>query len=385
MPSPLTVDVVVAGAGIFGAATALALAVEGSPRVLLLDAWGVGNPRATSGDHTRVWRTCYGEKCLYSRWAWESLAFWKHWEMECGQRLLTPTGVLWLTGDDPTFATATQRCLAGLGIPLESWRAGEAASRFPQFSGIADRAALWEPLGGVLFARRACLALAELFTRAGGAIETAAVRPPESSNANGRRLLSIALEDGRHVSAGTFVFACGPWLREMFPAVLGQRLRVTRQELFYFAPPNESAEFDPGRFPTWIDEGTRAGQEFSFYGMPTLDGALKIASDNRGPEFDPTHGDRNISRAGLAETREYLAQRFPALADAPLVDSRVCQYEQTPDSHLILDRHPLWDNVWIAGGGSGHGFKLAPAVARCLVAAIRSTDSGGIPGEVRLK
>jgi glycine/D-amino acid oxidase-like deaminating enzyme len=119
--------------------------------------------------------------------------------------------------------------------------------------------------------------------------------------------------------------------------------------------------------------------------MPALEGAVKIASDNRGPEFDPTQGDRNISRAGLSEAREYLAQRFPALADAPLVDSRVCQYEQTPDSHLIVDRHPAWDNVWIAGGGSGHGFKLAPAVARCLVAAIGSTDSGGIPDEVRLK
>jgi glycine/D-amino acid oxidase-like deaminating enzyme len=167
-------------------------------------------------------------------------------------------------------------------------------------------------------------------------------------------------------------------------------LRVTRQELLYFARPQGSAEFDPGAFPTWIEEGTRAGQEFSFYGMPALEhdlkpGTIKIASDNRGPEFDPTNGDRNISQAGIAQAREYLTRCLPALADAPLVDSRVCQYEQTPDSHLIVDRHPEWDNVWIAGGGSGHGFKMAPQMAQCLVAAITSTDSRDLPDEVRFK
>jgi sarcosine oxidase len=378
--SHLTADVAVAGAGIFGVSTALTLVQRGVSRVLLLDAWGVGNSRATSGDHTRVWRTAYGKKCLYSRWAWESLPLWKHWEAESGQRLFTPTGVLWIGGDDPEFPSATRPCLTELGIPLESWTAGEASARFPQFAGIEDRTALWEPLAGVLHARRACLALAEMFKRDGGMIETAAVLPPEGQPG---RLSSIALEDGRTVCAGAFVFACGPWLLQMFPSLLGQRMRVTRQELFYFAPPLGSTEFDPGRFPTWIEEGTHAGQEFSFYGMPALDGAVKVASDNRGPEFDPTHGDRNVSRAGLDQARQYLAQRFPALADAPLVESRVCQYEQTPDSHLIVDRHPAWDNVWIAGGGSGHGFKMAPAMAQCLVAAMASTDS--IPSEVRLK
>jgi sarcosine oxidase len=309
------------------------------------------------------------------------MPLWKRWESESGERLFTPTGVLWLAGDDPEFSVATQQCLAQLGVPLELWRAGEAAGHFPQFAGIEDRTALWEPLAGVLHARRACLALADLFSRGGGILETAAVIPPREESG---RLSSITLDDGRTVSAGTFVFACGPWLRELFPRLLGERMRVTRQELFYFAPPPGSTEFDPGRFPTWLEEGHRAGQEFSFYGMPALDGAIKLASDVRGPEFDPTHGDRNISPTGLDEARQYLAQRFPALADAPLVESRVCQYEQTPDSHLIVDRHPAWDNVWIAGGGSGHGFKLAPRMAQCLVAAMTSTDSV-ISNDVRLK
>ena len=64
----------------------------------------------------------------------------------------------------------------------------------------------------------------------------------------------------------------------------------------------------------------------------------------------------------LQDIREYIAFRFPALRDAPLLETRVCQYEQTPDSNFILDRHPANENVWIAGGGSGHGFKHGPAV-----------------------
>jgi len=362
------VDVAIAGAGMFGLATALTFAENGA-HVVLFDRWGVANARATSNDHTRVWRTAYGPKRLYSRWARESLEVWKRWEAECGEQLFQQTGVLWLEGDDPEFASATRAALDALGIPYESLAAGRAASRFPQFSGIEDRRALWEPLAGVLFARRACLAIARLFERRGGKIETAGV-----ASFSGRRMI---LEDGRDISADKYVFACGPWLRDIFPSLLGGRIRVTRQEVFYFEPPAPD-NFGPGEFPVWLEEGRRAGKEFSYYGMPTLDGRVKLASDERGPEFDPTSGDRTTSPESLAQARDFLTRRLPALAPQRLIDSRVCQYEQTIDSHLIVDRHPDWENVWIAGGGSGHGFKLAPAVANAL---LREET----PDEVRLK
>ena len=60
--------------------------------------------------------------------------------------------------------------------------------------------------------------------------------------------------------------------------------------------------------------------------------------------------------------RAYVGYRFPGLENAPLVEARVCQYEESSDGHFILDRHPKLDNVWIAGGGSGHGYKHGPAV-----------------------
>ena len=87
-----------------------------------------------------------------------------------------------------------------------------------------------------------------------------------------------------------------------------------------------------------------------------------MAEDTPGKAFDPTNGERTVTVEGLTSIRKYLAYRFPSLKDAPLVESRVCQYEMSPDGGLIVDRHPARDNIWLAGGGSGHGFKLGPAV-----------------------
>jgi len=99
-----------------------------------------------------------------------------------------------------------------------------------------------------------------------------------------------------------------------------------------------------------------------FYGIPGNHWrGFKIADDMRGAAIDPTTMERKISDQGLAAARAYLRLRFPGLADAPLVDSRVCQYENSTDQNFILDHHPEAENVWILGGGSGHGFKHGPA------------------------
>jgi len=110
--------------------------------------------------------------------------------------------------------------------------------------------------------------------------------------------------------------------------------------------------------PAWVEHGPGFN-----YGMPgNLGRGFKVADDARGPRFDPTSGERVISQDGLRRAREYLAFRFPGLAGAPVVDARVCQYEDTPDHHFIIDGLPGVDNAWVLGGGSGHGFKHGPAV-----------------------
>jgi glycine/D-amino acid oxidase-like deaminating enzyme len=112
----------------------------------------------------------------------------------------------------------------------------------------------------------------------------------------------------------------------------------------------------------WADH-----REHFFYGIPGNQGrGFKIADDTRGPDFDPTSGQRKVSPKSLEAVRQYMAFRFPGMANAPLIESRVCQYENSPDAHFIIDRHPHAENVWLVGGGSGHGFKHGPALGEMV-------------------
>jgi glycine/D-amino acid oxidase-like deaminating enzyme len=173
---------------------------------------------------------------------------------------------------------------------------------------------------------------------------------------------SLTLAEGSSLSADQYIFACGPWLGQLFPQTLGDRVRPTRQEVFFFGTPAGEHRLDDQHLPIWAEHRDRFR-----YGIPGNHGrGFKIADDTRGPTFDPTHGERVVSPEGLSAIREYLAARFPAMKDAPLLETRVCQYEQTPDNHLIVDRHPAAENVWLLGGGSGHGFKHGPLIGEMM-------------------
>jgi sarcosine oxidase len=168
----------------------------------------------------------------------------------------------------------------------------------------------------------------------------------------------LRLSDGTTLTADRYVFACGPWLGRIFPEVIGDRIHPTRQEVFFFGTPAGDPTYLEDRLPVWIDNGRRI-----FYGIPGSEWrGFKVADDTHGEEFDPTNGERRPSARGLRSARDYLAFRFPGLRDAPLLEARVCQYENSPDSRFIIDRHPQARNAFIAGGGSGHGFKHGPAV-----------------------
>jgi len=168
------------------------------------------------------------------------------------------------------------------------------------------------------------------------------------------------------LDADHFVFACGPWMGTVFPDVVGRRIVATKQEAFYFGVPAGSAEYEPGTTPVWVHMSDRI-----VYGIPGNERrGLKVADDSAGPEVDPTTMERTASAEGLANARRILRSRFPALAGAPLVESRVCQYEASTDGHYLVDRHPDLDNAWLVGGGSGHGFKMGPAMGEHVAALV---------------
>ena len=175
----------------------------------------------------------------------------------------------------------------------------------------------------------------------------------------------INVNAGEVLSADYYVFALGPWLGKVFP-FLAPIITPTRQEVFFFGTPAGDLRFTEGQLPTWIDGGKNP-----FFGVPGNHWrGFKIADDTRGPVIDPSTVEREISQEKLANARAYLGMRFPALANAPLLESRVCQYENSADHNFILDRHPEAENVWIVGGGSGHGFKHGPVIGEMVTDAV---------------
>ena len=168
------------------------------------------------------------------------------------------------------------------------------------------------------------------------------------------------------------IYACGPWLGKLFPELLGDRIRPTRQEVFFFAPPPGDTRFSPEQFPAWIDFSDPRRP----YGVPDIESrGFKLALDRHGPPFDPDSGDRRPTEEGLLEARRFLAERFPDLRDAPLSEARVCQYENTSNGDFLIDRHPERRDVWLVGGGSGHGFKHGPAVGEYVAGLILGRSS----------
>jgi len=229
--------------------------------------------------------------------------------------------------------------------------------RYPQVYWKDIEVGLYEPEFGVLMARRAVQTLVRQFVKAGGEYRVAAVQPPDAS----KPLAAIELADGSSISATNYVFACGPWLPKVFPRLLGPRIFPTRQEVFFFAPPAGDARFGPAALPGWADFNNGD----IYYGMPDLEGrGFKIAHDKHGQLIDPDRGDRVATPGALADARAYMARRFPALAGAPLNEERVCQYENSSNGDLLIDRHPTANNVLLVGAGSGHGFKHGPEVGR---------------------
>jgi len=351
-----TYDVAVIGAGVFGAWTAWHLAKHGK-RVALLEAYGPGHSRASSGGETRIIRMAYGADELYTRWSQRSLLQWKELFAAIKKPLFLETGVLWMAGKNDERLKETAETLKRCGVVFEEYGRATLERRYPQISLEDIQKGILEPRSGVLMARRAVAAVVEDAIRLGVEYRCAQAVDPREAGA----VKHVMTKQGDRIAAGQFVFACGAWLGKIFPDVLGARIFSSRQEVFFFGIPAGETRFAPPELPTWLF------QEDLVYGMPDIEGrGMKIAFDEHGERVDPDTQSRIVSPEMTKAVREYVARRFPALRDAPIVETRVCQYENTSSGDFLIDRHPEMENLWFAGGGSGHGFKHGPAVGEYL-------------------
>jgi sarcosine oxidase len=362
-------DVVVVGAGVFGVWTAWHLVRRGR-KVLLVDAYGPANARASSAGESRIIRMGYGADEIYTRWSQRSLVQWKEF-FECTRTgLFHETGVLWLGAEGDARIRDTASILRRCGVTFEELDRGELEQRYSQieFDGIV--AGLLEPHSGVLMARRAVAAVAEDAVGRGADYRVAEIVTPRRPQGSGD-LPFIATRNGERIEADRFVFACGAWLGKVFPDVLGERIFPSRQEVFFFGVPAGDTRFASGALPTFLIQPDES------YGMPDLEGrGFKIALDRHGVRVDPDTQSRIVTQEAAEQVQRYVERRFPGLRGAPIVETRVCQYENTSSGDFLIDRHPEMQNVWFAGGGSGHGFKHGPAVGEYVAGRILDGTQG---------
>jgi len=355
--------IVVVGAGVFGGWTALALLRAGA-RVTLIDAWGAANSRASSGGETRVIRAVYNGQPLYSQMVARALVLWHEEEQRWQRQVLFPIGALWMCSDDDSFVRKSIAPMKAVDLPIDELTPADARRRYPQMGFDGVQSVFFEARAGYLLARLSCELVRETFVREGGEYKVALVRPGASS---GARMAGVTLSDGSTIDADQLVFACGPWMGQVFPDAIGRRIVATRQEVFFFGVPAGSTRYDPGPCPAWVHISDRI-----VYGIPGNERrGMKVADDSAGEEVNPTTMDRAPSAAGLANARRIVRERFPGLSDAPLVESRACQYEESSDGNYLIDRHPSLENVWLVGGGSGHGFKMGPALGEHVAALVQ--------------
>jgi len=365
-------EVLIVGAGAFGAWTALHLQRMGI-QVLLVDQHGPANSRATSGGETRGVRTSYGDRPhgpVWTRWAQESIRRWKAWDEEVGREVTAPlfytTGDLILRAEMEPYLRRTTAQWDDLAIPYEWLELDEVRRRWPIIGTEGMTLALYEPGAGVVRARRAMETVAQQFLRAGGEIRTARVTPGDAA---GGRLQGVVTDDGEVLSADTYAFACGPWLHKVLPDVMGRRLRVPMGHTYYFGPPPGDHRWEVPNMPSFGIPGSTG-----WPALPPDFRGFRVRNGGRPPE-DPDLSSRGeIPPDAFPRIREYMAQWFPLLKDAPILETRACHYESSPSRNFIIDRHPGWENAWITGGGSAEAFKQGPLLGEYIAHRLTGYD-----------
>ena len=339
-------SIIVVGGGIAGAMTALNLQRRGE-QVKLIDRWEPGHPRAASTDHNRVIRAISGKDEFYVRWARESRMRWLELMAETGQKLMYECGALILaTEGHCDWEDAASKAFDRVGVPYYRFSVEDVRARFSQFKVDDIKYALFEPEAGLLMAHRCVLTTIDLFKKAGGTVERGTV----TTDFNERPML-----DDQPINADVIVIATGAWMADMFPRTIKPISTVMGINVLYTSTPDGSDHFDMHKMPCWIDHGQGS------FGLPSSEGSgVKAAVVIPHIPIDLNNDERLIEKASLAKTRKYIRHRLPGLIGEKIVDSKFNQVILTPDTHFIVDWHPIHENVLFAGGCSGHLFKHGP-------------------------
>jgi sarcosine oxidase len=354
-------DVIVAGLGAMGSATASALARRGVP-VLGLDRFHPPHDRGSSHGETRVIRAAYFEHPLYVPLVRAAYDRWHELEARSGQRLLDATGVLLVSEPSTELMTGARRSAEEHGVPFESLTHDELVRRYPAIVPAPGAVGLLEPGGGVLYPE---LCIASFLDDATSARAELHFDEPLIAWRSGRDSVEVETARGSY-SCGRLLLAAGAWIPGLLPVL---PLQVERQVLHFFDPP-DPRPFRAGALPVFLFEEADGPL---WYGVPDLGRGLKVGLHHQGAAIVPDTLDRTVSASDIDAVRRLLRQRMPA-ADVQPTRSIVCMYTNTPDGHFLIDEHPEAPRVTIASPCSGHGFKFASILGELLADRLTGTS-----------
>lgn len=356
-------DIIVVGAGAFGVWTALYLQRQGM-KVQLIDAWGPGNSRSTSGDETRGVRSSYGDRpaaqaAQWGAWAKRAMGMWRDWDAtwarEMKIQLFYTTGDLIIRGTTTDAFIRNNRTMWDkIGAKYEVLKQDEVKYRFPQYQVDDMEGFLYEPEAGFVRARRTCEAVAGVFQQFGGDLQIMRAWPTTQMNG---QMPGLQTSNGDLLHAGTYLFACGPWLRKVFPVLMGNRLRTPMGSVFYFGSPVGEYRMQYPNIPTFNYPGSTGWPS-----APKDNLGFRVRAGGGAVGTDPDITERIFDKAAMQHTIDFVNLRFPLLKNAPILKEHSCHYESGSGGNFIVDKHPDMSNVWIMGSGMAEGFKFGPVI-----------------------
>lgn len=362
--------IIVVGAGINGVTGAIELKKRGH-NVVLVDPGPFPHPLAASTDISKAVRRAYGADEDYTALADRSIKLWRKWNEEYSVELYHEVGVMFVRrremkpGD---FEHESFKTLQKRGHKIERMNSAQLWKRFPAWNPELYRDGVLELEAGYAESARV---VATLIGRAKSlGIELREGVRFSRLDEGDDRVSGIVLDDGQRIAADSVVVAVGAWTPYLLPFTK-KFFRANGQPVFHLKP-RQPELFASQRFPVFGADITTTG----YYGFPVnRDGVVKIANHGAGREMSPESPERAVTAEDEGNLREFVASTFPALADAPIVYSRVCMYCDTHDGHFWIAPDPDRQGLLIDAGDCGHGFKFAPVLGEIIADAVEGKDN----------
>ena len=368
-------DVLVIGAGIFGITAVSELNARGY-KTAVIDPGPLPHPLAASTDISKVIRMEYGRDTQYMEMVEATLPGWRRWNDELGHPLFHEVGVSMLTKHPMSageFEYESYQMLLQRGHQPDRLNPAEIQRRFPAWNAAEYVDGYFHQQGGFAESGRIVEALVQKAEQDGVRL-FGGEAVVELLTENGR-ISGVRTDKNNIYHANQIVIAVGTWTPVLLPE-LASVMKSTGHPVFHLRP-SDPTLFTPPNFVVFTADISHSG----WYGFPyhPSEQVVKIANHGIGQQLHPTNDPRIVTATDEAELRQFLAQTFPALQDAPIVYTRRCLYCDTFDEDFWIDHHPQIAGLTVAAGGSGHGFKFAPILGALIADAVEQKPNKWLP------